>query len=92
MPEASEWDEVLFRRSLADLAQRPPADGEALQQFQQYWVQSLDHAEASGVLTGVARDVFLADLRAAARALPGVRVVEYESGASLRVPFTKQQD
>jgi hypothetical protein len=89
MNDATEWDEALFRRSLADLAARRPVDGEALSQFREYWSRSLEDAEMSGAVTGVERDVLEADIAEVIRSLPGVTVVEFGSGASLRVPFTK---
>jgi hypothetical protein len=91
MPDASEWDGSLFRRSLADLEEHPLTDGQALGQFQQYWYQSLVDAEASGALTGVERDVLFADLQATVRGLPGVTVIEFSSSSYLKVTFTKPE-
>jgi hypothetical protein len=92
MAGSNEWDETVFRRSLADLSARPPADADALWLFQQYWARSLDDAEASGAVTGVERDVLFADLRAAVHSLPGVTVVEHSAGAWMRLPFTSSSD
>lgn len=92
MTGASEWDEAVFRRSLATLVQRPPVDAPALRQFTQYWFQSLDVAELSGAITGVEHDVLLADLQAVVRELPNVTVVEHSSSVYLRLPSTTSEE
>jgi hypothetical protein len=88
----SEWEEATFRRSLAEVVVHPPADADALWQFKRYWIAALDDAEACGAITGVERDVLIADLQTTARRLPGVEVVEHSSGVFLRMPFTKPRE